>query len=106
MESRSHMLERRDQEHYLPPEALRKVFELCYEDQPVRAKNELELNDYLALPLGERSFKALPKAGREAFCKNAFFNRQTEFVWLDAWFEDDGAWPEMTRLAEAIAAAI
>lgn len=96
---RFHMLERRDQEHYLPPEALTEVTK--------RAREEVkrEVSSYLDLPSVGRHFKKLTKPVKKHL-KSAFFKYSDEFDWKDAWFEEDDVWPEMTRLAESIAAAI
>lgn len=101
MSTRSHRLERRDQEHYLPHEALREIVEL--RTPPKDKKNMLEkLGAHMQN--NDRYFAKLPACGEGSFFKNGFL--YTDIAWSDDWFEQDGAWPEMTRLAENIAAAL
>ncbi|MCI5166186.1 MAG: hypothetical protein D3903_08840, partial [Candidatus Electrothrix sp. GM3_4] len=49
-------------------------------------------------------FVKVPQLSKDnAFFKNEFTK---ELSWPVKWFDDDGAWPEMTSLAEKIAAAM
>lgn len=101
MESRSHRLMRRDQEHYIPPEALQALV-----TSKAPGQNQTKLLEDLAAhgKLGERRhFTPLPRIGRDPFFKNAF---SYNMDWPDQWYLQDGAWPEMTELAEKIAAAM
>jgi hypothetical protein len=98
-EGRSHRLFRRDQEHYLPREALETIVRARVTNPDERERFLREINTHMAK--GElRHFEALPSL---AAFKNAF---REDLGWSDEWFQRDGAWPEMTLLAEKIAAAI
>jgi hypothetical protein len=103
MKSRAHRLKRTKQEHYLPREALEAVVETKFKPGSGDATTKLAaINTHFAR--GEqRHSAALPSP--DTF-KNAFSKYETEIVWNDGWFAKDGAWPEMTLLAEMIAAAI
>lgn len=99
LDDRSHCLRRRDQEHYLPREALEAIVEKRETNPGHRDRLKSEIAAHVAK--GERRhFDPLPAFS--AF-KNAF---DEDIAWSDAWFERDGSWPEMTGLAEKIAAAI
>lgn len=102
MERRNHMLARRDQEHYLPPEALREIVAKRLHTRPQERDDLLQKIEQHCKD-DNRHFAPLPKLGNEPFFKNEF---STGLPWSDRWFAGDGAWPEMTRLAERIAAAI
>jgi len=52
----------------------------------------------------QRHFDPLPQLADGAFLKRAFKDESES--WSDQWFEEDGAWPEMTRLAERISSAM
>jgi len=96
---RSHRLRRRDQEHYLPREALEAIVQARVTNQAERERLMNEIAAYVAK--GEqRHFEELPQL---AAFKNAFGE---PIAWSEDWFRRDGAWPEMTLLAEKIAAAI
>jgi hypothetical protein len=97
LNNHSHMLERREQENYIPIEAMQHVTESQVPDP----KRKTELLDWIQHhnDLGNgRHFQEVDK-----FFKNKF---QSSNHWNRQWFKDDGAWPEMTRLAEKIAAAM
>ncbi|WP_437719073.1 hypothetical protein WMF45_23290 [Sorangium sp. So ce448] len=96
---RSHRLHRRDQEHYLPREALEEIVQQRVSNDGDRDKLMMEIAAHMAK--GERRhFDSLPKF---AGFKNAF---NEPLAWREEWFQRDGSWPEMTLLAEKIAAAI
>ena len=98
---RSHELRRRDQEHYLPREALEAIAERRANGDD-REKLMRKIGEHMAQ--GERRhFEELPRLGRDPFFKNEF---DAPLAWSDEWFRRDGAWSEMTTLAETIAAAI
>jgi hypothetical protein len=99
LEDRSHRLRRRDQEHYLPREALVAIVQERMTNEGERERLMGEIEAHMAKG-EERHFADLPAL---AAFKNAF---DEPLAWSDAWFERDGAWPEMTLLAEKIAAAI
>jgi hypothetical protein len=98
----SHRLERRDQEHYLPREALRQIVEKRITNRVDRDRLLVKIDTHFALG-PKRHFAKLPGLGRDPFFKNEF---KASPDWPENWFERDGASPEMTRLAERIAAAI
>ncbi len=99
---RWHRLERRDQEHYLPVEVLRAIIEKKITDRTNREALLEQIDQHEALE-DRRHFSPLPSLGNRDLFKNAFM---AEAEWPDEWFEKDGAWPEMTRLAEQIASAM
>lgn len=103
MKSRAHCLKRKKQEHYLPREALEAIVEMKFKPGSGDAMTKLAaIKEHFAL--GEhRHSAALPSP--DTF-KNAFSKYETQIAWNDGWFANDGAWPEMTLLAEMIAAAI
>lgn len=97
-----HRLERRDAEHYLPEQALKSIAHHRLHDKPADRERLLkEVDAHLADQ--NRHFAPLPRIGGGPFFKNEF-NR--DLAWSDEWFARDGAWPEMTRLAERLASAI
>lgn len=104
LDEHAHRLARRDQEHYLPAEALRTIVEKRVTDpadrEPLMKAIDVHMNKG-----AERHFAALPDLGRKRIFKNEFDCSEID-QWQDAWFGRDGAWPEMTLLAEKIAAAI
>ncbi len=97
-----HMLHRRDQEHYLPVEAMRAIVQLHVTNPADRERLLVEI-DALAKGGSARQFADLPRLGRNPYFKNRFGEA---IPWSDEWFQRDEAWPEMTLLAEKIAAAI
>jgi len=103
MGERSHRLERRDQEHYLPISALRAIVEYRLSDADERQRM-LESIEFHAAKGPQRHFDPLPEIGSRSFFKNEFVHANLH--WPDHWFEEDGAWPEMTRLAERIASVM
>ena len=104
MESRSYMLNRRTQENYLPVQVLKKIFKIKYDNQPDEYR-QAELDKYLKFSADERYFSKFPANKKQPY-KNAFLAFKKDTFWLEEWFENDNSWPEMTGLAEAIAAAI
>ena len=72
---------------------------------PANQKQLIEKIDTYASMGEEKHFENLEKY-LKAF-KNAFSTAiPSASSWPDDWFEDDGAWPEMTDLAERIASAM
>jgi hypothetical protein len=104
LDEHSHRLQRRDQEHYLPPEALQKIVH-AHQWQSDHDREQFTAKIKTHIERGyDRHFTELPRLGKEPFFKNEF-DRPAD--WFDDdWFRRDGAWPEMTLLAEKIAAAI
>jgi hypothetical protein len=103
MEGRWYRLRRRDQEHYLPIPALRKIVNERITD-PADREQRLASIDAHAAKGERRHFDPLPQLADGAFLKRAFKDEGES--WSDQWFEEDDAWPEMTRLAEQIASAM
>lgn len=102
MKDQLHILSRRDQESYLPEEALRAIV------ATKTGKNERDgmltaLEAHLAIG-NARHQTPLPKVGDTSWFKSAFFQFESSIHWDDVWFERDGSDPEMVDLAEAIAA--
>lgn len=104
MDERSHRLWRRDQEHYLPTEALRVIVQSRVTNPADRSRLLADI-DVHTEKKDDRHFSQLPKLGGAPLFKNEF-TEPSASTWSDAWFERDGAWPEMTQLAERIASAI
>jgi len=98
-----HRLERRDQEHYLPIPALQAIVKERITDPVERERLLADIDAHAAKGDG-RHFVPLPKLGEFPLFKNLFMTANLN--WPDQWFEEDGAWPEMTRLAERIASAM
>lgn len=102
LQGRWHRLSRRDQEHYLPLAALRAMVEKITD--PGSREQLLSSLDAFGTQGEERHFLPLPQLGERELFKNAF--KTAGLDWQEDWFEADGAWPEMIRLAERIASAI
>ena len=102
LNSRSHRLQRRDQEHYLPIEALKTIVKERITDPGKRASMFEKIKAHAALE-NERHYKELPRLGKKAFFKSEFSN---PLPWSDDWVRRDGTWSEMTQLAEKIAATM
>ncbi len=102
LNSRNHRLQRRDQEHYLPIEALKAIVEERITDPDSRASMFGKIEVHAALD-DTRHFEKLPRLGKRPFFKGQFAK---PLPWSDDWFHRDGAWSEMTQLAEKIAAAM
>ncbi len=98
MASRHYRLKRRNQENYLPIKAMRQIVDMRVTDPGDRTRLMGVIDAYAARGEG-RHFKELD------YFKNEFATPSAS-NWPDAWFEDDGAWPEMTDLAERIASAM
>lgn len=104
MEERSHRLQRKGQEHYIPTEAMKLIVNSRVTD--LRERGQLLSEIEQRVSTGEqRHFSPLPASGGAHFFKNEFTRNDTS-LWQDNWFEEDGVWPEMTQLAERIASAI
>lgn len=107
MEKRSHCLERMDQEQYLPLEALRMIIEKRITDKDNYSQLMKKVNKHFNADIETRHFTKLPQIGNDRFFKNEFAKAKEEgFKWNDEWFDRDGSWPEMTRLAERIASSM
>jgi hypothetical protein len=103
MTGRWYRLQRRNQEHYLPMPALQKIVNERITDPADREQRLASIDGHVAK--GEqRHFDPLPQLVDGAFLKRAFKDESES--WSDQWFEEDGAWPEMTWLAEQIASAM
>lgn len=98
MASRHYRLKRRNQENYVPIEAMQQIANTRITDPEDRARLIGDIDAHAAMGEG-RYFQKL-----ECF-KNEFATPSAS-NWLDRWFEEDGAWPEMTDLAERIASAL
>lgn len=98
LSNRHYRLKRRKQENYLPIEAMRQIVDTRITDPENRTRLIGLIDEYAVLGEG-RHFKELE------YFKNEFATSSAS-NWPDDWFEDDGAWPEMTDLAERIASAM
>jgi hypothetical protein len=99
MQERLHVLERWSQESYIPKEAALELIErhgLSFAD---RTRLRDATNQHYD---SDDRYGQTPKELESVF-KNAF---SKDIAWNVGWFEADECWPEMTRLAEAIAAAL
>jgi hypothetical protein len=101
LSERSHMLERRRQEYYLPREAMEWLAREELTNATERAKVLAEIDAFFNG--GQRTHGPLPKSPNDGWWKHRFWRHRDEpRLWQDDWFRADGAWPEMTRLAEAL----
>ncbi len=104
LSNRHYRLKRRNQENYLPIKVMRQIVDTEISD-PGKHKQLIEKIDAYAAMGKEKHFENLEKY-LQAF-KNAFsIAIPSASSWPDNWFEEDGAWPEMTNLAERIASAM
>ena len=101
--NRCHRLKRRTQENYLPKEAMQAIAK----DRLTDRKDCEKMLDVIDTHYDRNQnchFVKVPQLSKDnPFFKNEFAKGTS---WPEDWFEDDGAWPEMTRLAEKIAAAM
>jgi len=104
MANQLHMLRRRDQESYLPSEALNAVV-ATKTDKKDRTDMLNMLAAHSAIGPG-RHHMPLPKIGDASWFKNAFLLHESSFIWEGAWFSQDGSGGEMVDLAEMLAAFI
>lgn len=105
MENNHHQLERKKQENYLPLEALKIIASRITNHQDQQKILE-QIIEYFSSEVFIRNFAELPKLGSSEFFKNEFSKPEYNDIWKDSWFENDGSWPEMVRLAESIASAM
>ena len=101
-----HRLGRRTQEHYLPKASLLKIADLRLTGIEDKRNLTDAINSHFLCEESVRHFTVLPKLGKKPNFKGEFEKSENASVWDSADFEADGIWPEMTLLAEAIAAAI
>ena len=100
MADRLHVLLRRDQESYLPREAV---------DQIIASKTDARLREQMTALIDQhfanptRHHAKMPALGQSSWFKNAFIEHGA-LPWQDDWFACDGSEPEMIELAERIAA--
>ncbi len=99
--NRRHRLERRTQENYLPKESMQAIAEERLTDS-TDCEQMLNLIDQHCNN-SKCHFIKVPQLGDKPFFKNEFTKKLS---WPEKWFKEDGAWPEMARLAEKIAAAM
>ncbi|MCI5141851.1 MAG: hypothetical protein D3909_09035 [Candidatus Electrothrix sp. ATG1] len=103
--SHYHRLERRTQENYLPKKAMEIIVEEGLSNQSDREEMLRLIEQHHEQDIQIRYFAKMPSIGKKykKIFKNKF-NRDT--AWPSEWFKEDGVWPEMTTLAEKIAAAM
>ena len=105
LSKRSHMLERRRQEYYLPREAMERL--ACEQLTDRQQKDDTMAAIGAFFSGGQRRHGELPGPVACDWWKNRFwFHRDQTPRWPDLWFSMDGAWQEMTRLAEALERAL
>lgn len=102
MGHRLYVLRRRDQESYLPRQAIDKMVEAKTDPNDRQAMTQL-LDVHFADAFG-RLHNALPKLGEQSWFKNAFV--KSDIAWESSWFEQDGSKDEMVELAELVASLI
>lgn len=105
--ARSHRLCRKDQEHYLPKQALMSLLPDRGMSEAQRATAAERISEHFDRgPRRHFDELRLSDDGRDAF-SNTFKNKfEAPINWSDDWFQQDGAWPEMARIAEIIAASV
>lgn len=111
MKYRSHQLERRAQENYLPYE----ILEYIRDNENFKNRQDKEefftkLNSYKECITIEKNFFDMitittGNLGKRFF-KSIFAKENLEEVWQDEWFDNDGSRNEMVKLAESIIAAM
>lgn len=101
-----HRLWRRTQENYLPIATLHKIIAAKGNAPSEKAVIKGAVVQFANLPNAERHYAELPRLGESAYFKNEFAKALNAKNFDPKDFEADGMWPEMTLLAEAIAAAI
>ena len=103
-----HRLWRRTQENYLPKVSLLKIISARFTAQNDKVKLIRLVESHFQCEESVRHFAALPKLSenKSPNFKNEFEKPENILIWSSADFEADGTWPEMTLLAESIAAAI
>lgn len=89
LRQRAHRLQRKKQENYIPPQAMQLM------------SRGGAVTTFLKHDPEERRFREVPKV-----CKNGFSKFDAKIEWDDAWFDEDGCWPEMKEIAELLAAAM
>lgn len=100
MADRLHVLLRRDQESYLPREAVDHII-ASKTDATLREQMTALIDQHFTRPT--RHHAKLPALGQSSWFKNAFLEHDA-LPWQDDWFARDGSEPEMIDLAERIAA--
>ncbi len=103
LRERYHRLERRQQEYYLPREAMRWIAENQVTNGPQRQD---ALQTIEAFFQGDRCHGPLPNVTnsqrkKAEFWKSRFWIHRGD-TWNDGWFEADGATREGQRIAEAL----
>jgi hypothetical protein len=103
-----HRLWRRTQENYLPINSLLEIIKDRITSQAQKdAFTDAVICHKMFQPSAEgRHYAELPRLGDDAYFKNEFTRQNNDRIWNSNDFEADGIWPEMTLLAEAIAAVI
>ncbi|CAK8711710.1 MAG: hypothetical protein CDV28_11550 [Candidatus Electronema aureum] len=97
VQNRSHRLLRRCQENYLPKEVMLAIIEKRITDPNDRIQRRIKIDQHCSGG-DQRHFTKLDKLFKNGFTE--------EIAWVEDWFKNDGSWPEMTELAEKIAAAM
>lgn len=100
----SHMLERKYQEQYLPREAMEAILQKKLGDDRKNFERMTKLlSAHFQLEPRKRHFQRLPALGKN---RRVFKNQFKLGPWPDQWYEQDGSWPEMRRIAELIASVM
>ena len=108
MAAHSHCLWRRTQENYLPRIILERIARLRPSGDVSQKKMFVDIAQYFSQTPEKQQFGVLPRvrSSKGPYFKGEFFKYESHDMWCDEHFEVDGVWPEMTILAEAIAAAM
>lgn len=108
MAAHSHCLWRRAQENYLPHIILETIAKFRLTDDSSRTQMLEDIAQYFSQAKEIQQFGVLPriKDSKAPYFKGEFARYENHEMWRDEHFEADGVWPEMTILAEAIAAAM
>ena len=101
-----HRFWRRTQENYLPKASLLKIIDVRLTGVEDKQKLTNAVESHFQFDGAVRHFTLLPTLGQKPNFKNEFEKPENIPFWHSADFEADDIWPEMTLLAEAIAAAI
>ncbi|QQZ30662.1 hypothetical protein HMY34_18945 [Thiothrix subterranea] len=104
---RSHRLMRKSQENYIPVDALKEIVNFKKKINNSQ-KEETQRNIGSYEKSGDKRFfeDVVKLSSNEKLFKSVFGEDAYEEIWKDEWFEKDGSWPEMRKLAESIVSSM